>query len=334
MIPLIQSLVRSTDGLIARAYLSLFRERSGLLSFLFHSLFADERDAAQNDIDPLQSNTLAEFRGLVEYYLEHDYRFVGPDELLAGLEPGGKYAMLTFDDGYFNNTLALPVLEEYRVPALFFISTDHVQKQKCFWWDVLYRERLTQGVSGHRLHDEIVAMKSQTTEQIEAELAARFGAGAFAPRSEIDRPFTPDELREFAAHPHVHLGNHTANHAILTNYTPDQVRVQIAAAQAALEGMTGQRPRLIAYPNGAHSHRVVQTCAELGLQAGFTVQPKKNPVPLGGSTSELLRLGRFAPHGGHAIVDQCRTYRSDLLLYGALRSGYLKLNPARALNSL
>lgn len=334
MIALIQSLVRSTDGLIARAYLSLFRERSGLLSFLFHSLFADERDAARNDIDPLQANTVAEFRSLVEYYLEHNYRFVGPDDLMAGLEPGGKYAMLTFDDGYFNNTLALPVLEQYGVPAVFFISTDHVQKQKCFWWDVLYRERLAQGASWPRLHDEIVAMKSGTTEQIEAELTARFGAGALAPRGDIDRPFTPAELREFAASPYVHLGNHTANHAILTNYSPEQVRTQIGEAQAALEAMTGRRPSAIAYPNGAHSHQVVAACDDLGLKVGFTVHPRKNLLPLGGRSAEMLRLGRFAPHGGHAIVDQCRTYRSDLLLYGALRSGYLKLNPARAMNSL
>ena len=41
--------------------------------------------------------------------------------------------MLTFDDGYYNNHLALPVLEEFDVPALFFISTNHVKQQKCFW---------------------------------------------------------------------------------------------------------------------------------------------------------------------------------------------------------
>jgi len=132
MISSIQRLVRATDCVVARAYLSLFRERSALLSFLFHSLFRDEREIALNQVDPLQRTTVAQFRRFVEYYLAHDYRFIGPADLLGGLDPDGKYAMITFDDGYFNNTLALPILEEYRVPAVVFVSTDHVRQNKCF----------------------------------------------------------------------------------------------------------------------------------------------------------------------------------------------------------
>src|SRR5205823_12754247 len=99
MISSIQKLVRATDGLIARAYLSVFRERSALLSFLFHSLFRDEGEIALNLVDPLQRTTVDQFRRFVAYYLDHGYRFVGPDEILEGLDPGGKYAAITFDDG-------------------------------------------------------------------------------------------------------------------------------------------------------------------------------------------------------------------------------------------
>jgi hypothetical protein len=38
-----------------------------------------------------------------------------------------------------------------------------------------------------------------------------------------------------------------------------------------------------------------------------------------------LRLGRFALHDGIPIGTQCRTCRSDLLLYATFRAGYLKL---------
>src|SRR5436190_22196899 len=113
MISSIQRLVRATDCVVARAYLSLFRERSALLSFLFHSLFRDEREIALNAVDPLERTTVAQFRQIIEYYLEHGYRFVSPNGVRDGLDPEKKYAILTFDDGYFNNTLALPVREEY-----------------------------------------------------------------------------------------------------------------------------------------------------------------------------------------------------------------------------
>ncbi|MDR3632793.1 MAG: polysaccharide deacetylase family protein [Isosphaeraceae bacterium] len=372
--------MRKTDCLVARAYLSAFRERGGLLAFLFHSLFHDEREIALNQVDPLQRTTVAQFRAFIAYYQKHGYRFVNPDELDA-LEPGGKYALVTFDDGYFNNVLALPVLEEYQVPALFFISTDHVRERKSFWWDVLYRERVAQGATPDQVYHEAQALKSLTTEQIEAELVARFGADALKPRGDIDRPFTPDELRAFARHPLVHLGNHTANHAILTNYSAEDAHAQILRAQEALEEMTGARPRTIAFPNGARSGPVVQTCAELGLRVGFTIRPAKNALPAGQSCSGLnvsrrtpsdlpfvrggadhhsppyegrggggetthsvaskapygkperpwtagsglVQVDRFSLHDELPVEAQCRAYRSDLLLYGLFRAGYLKL---------
>lgn len=324
MISAIQNFVRATDAAIARAYLKLFKERNALMPFLFHSLFRTEAEMELNVVEPLERTTVAQFRQFIEYYLECGYRFVGPNDLLQGLSADGKYAMITFDDGYYNNHLALPVLEELKVPALFFISTDHVLKNKCFWWDVLYRERHAMGASRGQIYKETVAIKGKRTDEIEAELIARFGPVALNPRGDIDRPFTPGELRQFAASPYVHLGNHTADHAILTNYTIDQVRQQLLGAQQSLREMTGVDPIAIAYPNGAHNEEIVRAAREIGLKIGFTVRPRKSAVPIDPVSSDLYRLGRFCPNGAASILTQCRTYRSDLQLYGAFRSGYLR----------
>jgi peptidoglycan/xylan/chitin deacetylase (PgdA/CDA1 family) len=325
MIRAVQRAVRAADAAVACGYLSLFRERGGLLGFMFHSLFRDEREIARDLVDPLQRTTVDQFRQFVEYYLQHGYRFVAPPDLAGGLNPGGKYALISFDDGYFNNTLALPVLDEFRVPATFFIATDYVRANKCFWWDVLYRERAARGASGGQIGREANALKSLEADLIEAELAAQFGPGALAPRGDIDRPISPDELRDFARHPRVHLGNHTAGHAILTNYPPDQARRQVEAAQEALRELCGVTPAAIAYPNGGHDWRVVRTCAEAGLAFGFTMRPEKTPLLAGGCPPDPFRLGRFAPHGDEPMLRQCRTYRSDLQLYGRFRDGYLRL---------
>lgn len=321
----IQHLVRAADAAIAKAYLGLFRERNALIAFLFHSLFRNEAEIAQDLVDPLQRTTVAQFRQFIEYYLQHGYRFVSPADVLSGLPPDGRYALITFDDGYYNNVLARPLLEEHAIPAAFFISTNHVLQNKCFWWDALYRERTAQGASHARIKAEAVSMKSMTTEQIEQTLIDRFGSDVLRPRGDIDRPFTPDELREFARCPHVHLGNHTANHGILTNYSADAVRGQLEDCQAALREMTGTTPDSIAYPNGAHDDDVVRACGESGLKLGFTIRPHKVPLPLPASGDALLRLGRFCPHGEGPMLTQCRTYRSDVLLYGMFRDGYLRL---------
>jgi peptidoglycan/xylan/chitin deacetylase (PgdA/CDA1 family) len=313
------------DAAVARMYLSVFRERNALLPFLFHSLFRDENEVKQNAVDPLERTMVEQFRQLVEYYVEHGYRFVGPEDLLAGLDPGKKYAMLTFDDGYYNNVLALPVLEQFKVPALFFISTNHVRENKCFWWDVYYRESLARGVKEREAYYGALAMKGKKTEEIESELAERFGADVLRPRGDIDRPFTPAELKEFARHPWVRLGNHTANHAILTNYSDEEIYAQVKQAQDDLEAMTGVRAAAIAYPNGGHDQRVVNICEKAGLTMGFTVRPAKTKLPLAQRPGALMRLGRFVPHAEAPMTSQCRTYRSDWLMYGAFRDYYLKM---------
>lgn len=326
----IQHAVRAADAAIASAYLKVFAERNALMSFLFHSVFRNEEEMAWNLADPLDRTTVGSFRQFIEHYLNHGYQFISPDDLLKGLDRNKKYALITFDDGYFNNTLALPILEEYGVPAVFFISTNHVLENKCFWWDALYRERAAQGASEQQIKREGFELKSLRTDQIEAELFKRFGPHVLAPRGDIDRPFSPAELREFARSRYVHLGNHTANHGILTNYTPDQVREQVLTAQAALRDISGVEPISIAYPNGAHNDAIVSSCSEIGLKIGFTVRPEKTALPLDAAAQSLLALGRFSFHGDGRIVTQCRTYRSDLLVYGMFRDGYLRLRRGKA----
>lgn len=321
MIESVQKLVRTTDHTVARAYLSLFRERGALISFLFHSLFRNETEIAANLIDPLQKTTVGHFRQLIEYYLSHAYRFVTPDEVLDGLKPGGKYVLLTFDDGYYNNSLALPVLRELGVPALFFISTNHVRQNKCYWWDVLYRERMARGAGKREAYDEALSMKGLRSEQIEEKLIELFGADCLKPRGDVDRPFSPAELSEFARNPGVFLGNHTADHAILSNCTPEQVRDQVESAQAALREMTGKTPTAIAYPNGAFNDRIVQTCRDAGLKLGFTVRSGKARVPL----DRLMELKRFVPHCDAPILSQCKTCRSDVSVYGTFRDLYVRM---------
>ena len=70
---------------------------------------------------------------------------------------------ITFDDGYYNNTLALPILEEFDVPAAFFICSDNVQQNRCFWWDVLYRELMAEGAPRSVIYQEGLALKSLRT---------------------------------------------------------------------------------------------------------------------------------------------------------------------------
>ena len=329
MIHTIQEIVRITDLWMAKAYLSIFDERKALIPFLFHSLFRDKSEIRQKLVDPLQETTVDQFRDLIAYYLELGYTFVSPEEILAGLDPSRKYGMLTFDDGYANNALALPVLEEFNVPGLFFITSRNVIEQKCYWWDVLYRELSARGESPGRIRGQGLEMKSLRTDEMETRLKERFGAGAFVPRGEIDRPFNANELREFASHRLVHIGNHTANHAILTNYTTEEARQQLVEAQVTLQEMTGKTPITVAYPNGAHNAEVIEICREIGLKLGFTIEPHKTIAPSGLGSDHALRIGRFMPMGDRPLQGQYQRIRSDVVTYAILRECYIRMKRGR-----
>jgi peptidoglycan/xylan/chitin deacetylase (PgdA/CDA1 family) len=314
-----QKAVLTLDGAVARAYLACRRERSALICFLFHSVFRDQREIDRGDVDPLDRTTVAQIRQFIDYYLCQGYRFVRPRDVLSGLNPGGRYAMLSFDDGYYNNSLVLPLLEEFKVPAVLFVSTDNVRLGKCFWWDVLYRELANRGVALAGRDQVERAMKVCTTEQIEAKLIELYGPRCFAPRGDIDRPFTPRELKEFAANPLIELGNHTANHAILTNYASDAAYRQLTDARDWLKTEIGIEPLAVAYPNGNHDRRIVDLSRRAGYKLGFTVQPMKTTVPVTSDVRRRMCLGRFMPSAYTPMLTQCRTYRSDLQLYGPLR---------------
>lgn len=291
---------------------------NSLVNVLFHSLYENQAQLGNGALAANQNVTVADFRGFVEEMLESHYTVVSPAQIVAGLPPNGRYLTITFDDGYFNNALALDVLNEFRVPATFFVSTDHVHQNKAFWWDGFSRELSRSGANHRTQKTAIQRLKVDTPEKIEAFLCKRYGASVLQPVSDLDRPFTASELREFAMNPWVHIGNHTRDHAILTNCTPDAVASQIEDCQAALADLVGYRPVAIAYPNGNCSPAVVHAASAAGLRLGFTVAPQRPRLPL--ISTSRMTMGRFFFHGNQDIRRQCRLFGARFVPSHALKN--------------
>jgi peptidoglycan/xylan/chitin deacetylase (PgdA/CDA1 family) len=307
------------DAKLARRFLPAAREEGSLLCFLFHSLFENVEELRSGVLDPQQGITVEMFRAFLEHFHEQGYGFVSPREILEGLEPGGKYILLTFDDGYCNNRRAVPAMEEFNAPAVFFISSDHVEEGKAFWWDVAYREGRKRGKTEHEIRRTVAGYKRRKTEEVESDLKDKFGKDALRPVGDLDRAFTPGELREFSGHRLVSLGNHTKNHAILTNYSLAEVREQIQGGQDAIQQMTGTIPEMISYPNGSSSPNIQEVAWQTGLRLGVVVRAGKNRLPLKIGALETMTLMRFILWGDRGIDAQCQAARADLSLVWLLR---------------
>jgi len=306
--------VRQIDYALNSACLKAFPERRSLIIFLFHIIFRSEDEASSNAVWPLQGITLERFRQFMEYFQNHNYTFVSPDDILNGLDNKRNYCMITFDDGYYNNRHVLGLLEEYKAPALFLISTDYVKNNRSFWWDVLHRERSKTGMAAEATGKEINSLTPARNEDIEKRLRDEFGEAAFVPLGDIDRPFTPQELKEFAREKYVFLGNHTGRHSYLTKYSPDEIRSAILSAQNDMHEITGEFPSCISYPHGAYSGEVIRIAEQAGLKLGITVDDRKNYLPIGLESDASLRMGRFALPCNDRMLGQCQLSRADIRL--------------------
>lgn len=326
----LKSIASKLDKRLAAVAENVRPASSRLLVFTFHSLFSSAEETNFGLVDPQQKITTEKFRTFVAHFLEQGYQFVSPEKIVAGLNPVGNHAMITFDDGYFNNLRALPVLEEFQVPAVFCISTNHVASGKPFWWDVLYREGSKNGLSSEEVDRARSEFKRMHTRDVENKLASEFGNTCLRTASDLDRPMTPGELQKLANHPMARIGNHTCDHAILTNYPLSEVREQICGAQEMLGTLTGQPPLLIAYPNGNVSADIVQTARDAGLAVGVTVQPGLNRIGRGGQIRDILVLRRFTLWGDSDIGTQCRIARSPLTLQAAFATIRAKMRDASA----
>lgn len=308
------------DQIIAQSGLAFSGSEGVLLSFLFHGLFDDPVDRASETDEPQQGITVGMFECFVEYFHRHFYTFVSPNEVAHGLDSNGKYVLVTFDDGYFSNAKALPVLERHGIPAVLFVSTDHVKQGKAFWWDVVERESVKRRMPQKHVNQVHESLKRLRTPDAEAFVQAEFGPRSLRPLGDCDRPFTLPELQEIAKHPLISLGNHTSNHDVLTNYTAAEIRAQIESAQEMIRSIVGKAPDFIAYPNGEISNEILEAARSAGMRFGLSVNPGRNRLPIEPGSLAAMKLKRFALTGDVAIEPQCRVSRSMFSLYRAGRS--------------
>ena len=288
---LLRSFFYKIDWLFSFFYRVCSADKSSLTIFLFHGIFEDEKEAGLNNVLPISWVTKDYFRSFIEYYSGRGYSFVSPKDILDGLDNSKKYIMITFDDGYFNNSRVLPILREYRLPACFCFSTSNLKYNKSFWWDVLYRERIKNGTKIEYILREIAFLKLKKHEEIEEYLVNQFGENSLRPVGDADRPFTVDELAAFSREELVFLGNHAMDHAVLENYSSEEIKTQILGAQKDIQEITGTSPVLIAYPDGYYAKRIIKIAQDCGFRLGVTTRPWKNYLPLGRG-KKLLTLGR------------------------------------------
>lgn len=282
-------------------------ESASLICLMFHNPFRDKAEARSGNGSPGEKVTCDDIERCLDWFRRAGYRFIHPHEAATVLEQNERAVLISFDDAYLNCIKILSLLEKYSAPAVVFVVTRPVMEGKIFWWDALWRAELRRGGSAASASAAVERMKDWHYEEIERELTERYGEDAFNIEDDAFRPMTPDELRAFARHPLITIGNHTHEHVALDICGVDGVKTQTAGAQIDLKTLTGKSAASIAYPYGRYTPETLEVAGKLGLVIGLSCHEGKNVF----KHANLLELRRFNPQGWWNISIQCMRYCTD-----------------------
>ncbi len=178
------------------------------ICLLFHCI-ADDSEPVRGPHPELfiKKNDL---RKMIEELLSRGYAFSLPWKMRLD-KPN---CVVTFDDGYFNNTKFLDLSKEYGIPFILFLNSYNIIEGKPFIWDI-WEENLKSVFPYARIKTK--------------ELYAKYGHEKYydSINSDSRRPFTLTELRDFAGQDNIHLGLHTHTHQPLVSRFAEEWEAEI-----------------------------------------------------------------------------------------------------------
>ena len=234
-------------------------------------------------------------------WLKKNFDLVTESELLELVNISGarrgRYAAITFDDGYRDNyDLAWPVLCSHSVPAIFFICPGLMESRRLGWWDVIAylvkrsrkaaitilgdtlplgsRKRETIA----RLHDCVKLRPRLETHNLLDELAVACDV-SFPDRAVQDAQLmTWQQVREVNERG-VTIGSHTYRHPVLATLSEKEQREEMEKSKQELERRLERPVRTLAYPVGGYQHFTaasMRIARECGYAGAFSFQTGGN----------------------------------------------------------
>lgn len=227
----------------------------GLLILNYHRLAERADDVLDTGV---WSATPDEFAAQLAF-LKRETELLAPADLPPEGPPvGGRFTLITFDDGYRDNyTLAFPVLRSLGLRAAFFPTTAWVDEAHVSGWDELtwmVRERRTRlDEDGDALALSLLrrfrTLSPAAGEELLDELAATLGTGRLPGEQASELWMTWDQMREMHA-AGMTFGGHTAHHVCLSSVDAETQRREVETCRARLTTELGSPPEWFAYPFG------------------------------------------------------------------------------------
>jgi peptidoglycan/xylan/chitin deacetylase (PgdA/CDA1 family) len=291
------------NALTLSGILSFSRLVSGprLVIFNFHRILGQAQTTHAFD-DTLYESDEVTFRNELRW-MKAQADPISEDDLISFIlkkTPLPKRSFLvTFDDGYRDNyERALPILEELKIPSIFFIPTHSINERELGWWDQVYwvlkntkksefsfrNETFNLRQPIHDLakviNDKIKTLDASETESFIKDLQTVCEVQPPSYETSDAQLMSWEQILS-AQQRGVAIGSHTHTHRVLSCLDFESQKTELQTSKKILETRLGKRVRSIAYPVGGHGHFTEETmdlAEECGYDVGFSYMNGVNRI--------------------------------------------------------
>lgn len=227
---------------------------------------------------------MAELRELLATLKSEGYTFALPGEATGKNQP---VCSVTFDDGYSNIRSFLEIADAYEIPFIVFLNSYNVVHQVPFIWDIWEATRTARwpiSAANYRRLYESLSQDERTLLQNDAH-----------------RPFTPEELEAFSAHPLVRLAPHGHTHQPMVGRYLDGMDAEIDENLAFLASFKNTLPGDFSLPCGFYTQRLSRA-----LLARFDRVYTIDGGGFATGNRVIHRISLISPEYGGNLRDQIR----------------------------
>ena len=285
------------------------RQHNGALILMYHSV-PDEELAPW--IDPTFAARPEVFRSQIRFLARHR-RPISMRELVEACAAGRALprgsVVITFDDGYRDNLLtAARILEEFDLPATFFLATGYVDSGEPQWVDRLYvafkrrslnaldltgwnlsswdHSRQPDVDEAHRkISDTLIVSGWQKRLDLLDDIERQLGPTGTPPRTTLDW----DDVRQLARNPRFEIGGHTRHHIDLSTCSEEESTSEVMGCLDDILRETGLQATHFSYPYGRPGDSVRELLAGAGFESAALTEPAR-PIRREDDVLALSRL--------------------------------------------
>lgn len=255
-------------AILASGALRLIAPSASAAILMYHSVMPDPAAHADSLGGIIHSES--EFRTQMEL-LSRDYHPVSLDEVVDSLsrqkDLPKRSVVVTFDDGYTDNSeVAMPILDQFGVPATFYVTVDCVEKRKLPWpsrlrfafrkttisvwtdsrskvWsleDLQDRERAYLAAC-----DDCCQLRGEAQEEFVRRIEEQLQS--YAPSEWGSLMMSYQQIKSLAQHGHI-VGSHTMTHPNMAYLQKQEAEIELAESKRQLEAALKLPIRHFSYP--------------------------------------------------------------------------------------